>query len=160
MKKYAGSYADKYADKYASDYDKYSDYQKYMKRYQDMHHEVRNAHDAKNKAQLKEWEDQSKQNVQWYVPDEDVKHADKQIDKSYQTHLVALESSAESTTKAPASSGPFEVSDQNAFQMFLAAEESQVKSDALPCAAMSLLGAAFACLVFFAVRSRRTIQKP
>merc|ERR1712193_125701 len=107
MKKYAGTYADKYADKYANDYEKYSDYQQYMKRYQNMHDEIRSAHDAKNKGQLKKWEEQSKQNVQWYVPDEDAKYADKEIDKEYETHLVELDS----TTKAP-SSGPLEVSDQ------------------------------------------------
>merc|ERR1712159_555703 len=106
MEKYAGGgeggsnytqYYQNYMNKYSghgdSDYQKYADYQKYIHRYNN--HEqanvVRSAHDANTTSQLNAWRDQSKQNVQWYVPAQYSKYSNRDIDRQHNERMRQLE---------------------------------------------------------------------
>jgi len=113
MKQYAGGtggsqggnykqYYDKYMNKYAGqgDYEKYSDYQKYIQRYNNEEHNnvVRSAQDAQTVSQLDAWRDQSKQNVQWYVPSQYSTYANKDVDRRYNQRLSELQHGATDKT--------------------------------------------------------------
>merc|ERR1719281_2362718 len=117
MKKYAGGgqggqggnyqqYYQKYMGKNAggsggdselqANYEKYADYQKYMKRW---HHQdaeekgaVSHAHDAKNMSQLNAWKAQEEKQVEWYVPDEYSKASYKHLDEQYKERANELQS--------------------------------------------------------------------
>merc|ERR1719443_2564036 len=113
MKQYAGGtggsqggnykqYYDKYMNKYAGqgDYEKYSDYQKYIQRYnnEENNNVVRSAQDAQTVSQLDAWRDQSKQNVQWYVPSQYSTYANKDVDRRYNQRLSELQHGATDKT--------------------------------------------------------------
>jgi len=91
-KQYYQNYMNKYAGHGDSDYSKYADYEKYIHRYNN--HEqanvVRSAHDAQNMSQLDAWRDQSKQNVQWYVPAQYGKYANRNVDRQYNERMRQL----------------------------------------------------------------------
>merc|ERR1712149_146227 len=159
---------------------KYSDYQQYMKRYQNEHGEIGSASDAKTKAQLDKWYAGANENLQAYVPDAYSNYAKHDIDKKYETRLAELEGLGGTTT-----GGPLEATNLDELKTriskfsntFLAKSDAepdvaqsqvaslqmyadQMKADPAACAGMALLGVSFASLVFFAVRHRRTVQTP
>merc|ERR1719487_2954082 len=92
-KQYYQNYMNKYSGHGDNDYQKYADYQKYIHRYNN--HEqanvVRSAHDANTTSQLNAWRDQSKQNVQWYVPAQYSKYSNRDIDRQYNERMRQLE---------------------------------------------------------------------
>jgi hypothetical protein len=100
-KQYYQQYMNNYAGHGDSDYSKYADYQKYIHRYNN--HEqadvVRSAHDANTTSQLNAWRDQSKQNVQWYVPAQYSKYSNRDIERQYNERLRQLDGDTSSTAQ-------------------------------------------------------------
>jgi hypothetical protein len=104
MKKYAGKAQggnyQQYMKKYAGEYDKYSDYQVYIKRYEnqlmDQDNVVNRAHDAQNVSQLDAWKDANTQDVQWYVPQEYQRMAHSDVESEYNRRLAELNNQAQS----------------------------------------------------------------
>merc|ERR1712046_519847 len=94
-------YMKQYAGQYAAQYEKYGDYQKYMKNnYQNENgQEIGSAKDCKTKACLDKWFAGATNNVKTYVPGAYSKYADSDVDKQYKKRLAQLEGL--STTGSP-----------------------------------------------------------
>lgn len=100
LKKYAGDASGEDYQKFINEYgggdngyQRYADYQKYIKRYSEHSNQIQigSAHDAKTKTQLDEWRSSEKQNVMWYIPAAYSQYADNNIDRQYRNRLNELE---------------------------------------------------------------------
>jgi len=165
-------------------------YQQYMNtNNKECSKEIGSASDAKTKDQLDKWYKGAKLNVHCYVPKEDVKYSLSDTHKQYEKRLHELDATTESPLEANLELAEKPQSDQlvekpqmddktqmaqKSAKTFLAKSEiaqsevaanlalfaDQVKSDPVTVVGMALLGVALACLVFFAVRHRRSSVRP
>lgn len=140
------------------------------------------ASDAKTKHHLDKWYSESKVNVHCYVPEQDVSYSLTDVRKQYKKRLHELDSTAESPleelaekpqnielVEKPQMDDKTQMAQKSA-KTFLAKSEiaqsevaanlalfaDQVNSDPVMLVGIALIGVAFACFVFFAVRHRQS----
>jgi len=86
-----GGASSQYMAKYAGQYEKYADYQKYMKERRHMHHSVQHARDAQNVSQLDAWRDNRNKAAELYVPAQYANLAKKHTAAEYKKRLNELQ---------------------------------------------------------------------
>merc|ERR1719281_293734 len=170
-----------YVQEYAGNEGDYQNYYSGNMNNKECSKEVGSAKDANTVHQLAKWYSEAKVNVHCYVPQEDVRYSLSDVHKQYEKRLHELDSTAESPLEEliePLSNELVEKPQmddktqmaQKSAKTFLAKSETaqsevaanlalfadQVNSDPVILVGMALLGVAFTCLVFFAVRHRQS----